>query len=485
MVAGRQEAEQITFAPNFAAWQTVARRALANDLAPENIVWQELGSNQPPLAMFNEHQSDCGTPDIRFRVPKSFIELARAVVCHRDPKRWALLYRLLWRLTHGEPRLLEIVVDPDVHESMQMEKAVRHEVHKMRAFVRFRAIEHDRATWHVAWFEPEHHIVELNAAFFRDRFTSMYWSILTPERCVHWDGKDLTFTAGVPKSEAPSDDGTENLWRTYYGNIFNPARVKTQAMVKEMPKRYWKNLPEAEIIPVLLAEAPSRMEKMLRAGEAEIVREAEYSIAEPPLTNDWGQVRAAACACRACPLWKNATQTVFGEGPLDARIMLLGEQPGDLEDRGGRAFIGPAGQLLDQALIAAGIDRREVYVTNAVKHFKWEPRGKRRIHQTPNSRDIAACRPWLEAELRRIKPRVLVCLGSTAATTIFGAGTRVLRDRGHVRESKFAEKTLITFHPSAVLRAPDEATHAQQYAQFVSDLRVALDCSKAPVETLD
>jgi DNA polymerase len=137
---------------------------------------------------------------------------------------------------------------------------------------------------------------------------------------------------------------------------------------------------------------------------------------------------------------------------------------------------------LDQALSEAGIERKRVYVTNAVKHFKWELRGKRRIHQTPNSRDIAACRPWLESELQLVKPRVLVCLGSTAATTIFGSGARVLRDRGQVRESKFAARTVITFHPSALLRAPDAATQAKQYAQFVSDLQVALDCTKRPIQ---
>jgi len=477
--ATSQRPEQITFAPNFAAWQKVARRLLANELAPENTIWEELGSDQPALAMFDEHEKG-DAPDTRFRVPKSFVESARRVACHRDPKRWALLYRLLWRLIHGEPHLLDIVVDPDVNDFVCMDKAVRHDVHKMRAFVRFRAIEHEGATWHVAGFEPEHHIVELNAPFFRDRFANMYWSILTPKRSVHWDKQNLTFTAGVPKSEAPGVDATEELWRTYYGSIFNPARVKTKSMQKEMPKRYWKNLPEAEIIPVLLEEAPARVEKMLQESDARVVRESEYSIGQPPLTDELEKLREAACACQACPLWRNATQTVFGEGPRDAEIMLLGEQPGDVEDRGGRAFIGPAGQLLDQALNEAGIDREKVYVTNAVKHFKWEPRGKRRIHQTPNSRDIAACRPWLEAELRLIKPRVLVCLGSTAATTIFGGGARVLRDRGQVRESKFAANAIITFHPSALLRAPDEATRANQYAQFVSDLRVALDCSKSP-----
>jgi len=481
-LAVKQQPEQITFAPNFGAWQKSARRALANDLAPESIIWEELGSNQPTLAMFDEHETPNDAPDTRFRVPKSFVESAMRVACHRDSKRWALLYRLLWRLTHDEPHLLEIVVYPDVNDFLRMDKAVRHDVHKMRAFVRFRAIEHGGATWHVAWFEPEHHIVELNAPFFRDRFTNMRWSILTPTRCVHWDENDLSFTAGVPKSEAPSADAMEELWRTYYSNIFNPARVKTRAMQKEMPKRYWKNLPEAEIIPALLEDAPSRVEKMRRDSEARAIHES-HSIAQAPLTNDWQKLREAACACQSCPLWKNATQTVFGEGPTDAEIMLVGEQPGDVEDRGGRAFIGPAGQLLDQALAEAGIDRAKVYVTNAVKHFKWELRGKRRIHQTPNNRDIAACRPWLEAELRLVRPRVLICLGSTAATTILGPGARVLRDRGQVRASKFAPQTMITFHPSALLRAPDEATRTQQYAQFVSDLRIALNCTR-PSELL-
>ena len=477
--------EQITFAPNFAAWQKIARRALANDLAPENVIWEELGGDQPALAMFDEHGKEGEEAITRFRVPKSFIESAMRVACHRDPKRWALLYRVLWRLTHGEARLLEIVVDSDVNDLRRMEKAVRYEVHKMRAFVRFRAVEHAGATWHVAWFEPEHHIVELNAPFFRDRFASMRWSILTPERCVHWDGQHLTFTIGVSSSGARAADATEELWRTYYRNIFNPARLKTKAMEKEMPKRYWKNLPEAEMIPGLLREAPARVDKMLRESGVQMFHQGNYSPAQPPLTKDWETLREAACACRACPLWEKATQTVFGEGPRHAEIMLVGEQPGDVEDRGGRAFIGPAGQLLDQALGEAGIDRAKIYVTNAVKHFKWEPRGKRRIHQTPNSRDIAACRPWLEAELALIEPRVLVCLGSTAATTICGPGARVLRDRGHVRPSKFAAKTLITFHPSALLRAPDKATQENQYAQFVSDLRVALACSQTHPETVN
>jgi len=185
-------------------------------------------------------------------------------------------------------------------------------------------------------------------------------------------------------------------------------------------------------------------------------------------------MRKAASNCTACHLYKRATQTVFGEGPKRAPIMLMGEQPGDFEDVAGKPFVGPAGKILDRALAEAGINRDEVYVTNAVKHFKWEPRGKRRIHQKPNSREIAACRPWLEAELRLIKPKLLVCLGSTAGQTIFGPSFRVTRERGKVLSSKFAPKVVTTVHPSSLLRQPDEMSRDREYARFVVDLRVAL-----------
>jgi uracil-DNA glycosylase family protein len=200
--------------------------------------------------------------------------------------------------------------------------------------------------------------------------------------------------------------------------------------------------------------------------------------APAPATNSLRELTVAAKGCTACPLYKNATQTVFGEGPKTARMMLVGEQPGDYEDVKGKPFVGPAGKLLDRALEDARIERDDVYVTNAVKHFKWEPRGKRRIHKKPNSRDIAACRPWLEAEVRAVKPHVLVCLGSTAAQTIFGPQFRVTKQRGEVMKSAFADRTVATVHPSSLLRAPDEETRAREYAKFVDDLRVALKAAK-------
>jgi DNA polymerase len=259
--------QQITFAPTFGGWQRSARRALQDDRPPEEILWQELGADQPLLDLGAELEP-AATKVSRAKVPKSFVELAARVACHSDSHRWGLLYRVLWRLTHGERRLMDLVVDPDIHQLRHMEKAIRHDMHKMRAFVRFRAVAHDGATRYAAWFEPAHHIVELNAPFFVDRFASMCWSILTPDRCAHWDGTSLSFTGGVARSEAPTEDATEALWLKYYSHIFNPARVKTHAMQAEMPKKYWKNLPEAAVIPALLREAPGRVNSMMARSRA-------------------------------------------------------------------------------------------------------------------------------------------------------------------------------------------------------------------------
>ena len=189
-------------------------------------------------------------------------------------------------------------------------------------------------------------------------------------------------------------------------------------------------------------------------------------------------MREAAAHCTACHLYKRATQTVFGEGPKRAAMMLVGEQPGDYEDVAGKPFVGPAGKIMDRALEDAGIDRSEVYVTNAVKHFKWEPRGKRRIHQKPNSREIAACRPWLEAELRIVKPNLVVAMGATAAQAIFGLGFRVTRERGKVLSSKLAPRVLATVHPSSLLRQPDEESREREYKHFVADLRAAVKAAR-------
>src|SRR5207248_2455658 len=183
------------------------------------------------------------------------------------------------------------------------------------------------------------------------------------------------------------------------------------------------------------------------------------------------KLQEAARGCRACPLWKTGTQTVFGEGSRKAKVIFVGEQPGNDEDLAGRPFVGPAGKLLDRALEAAGIDRTQVYVTNVVKHFKWVPQGKRRIHQKPNSREIAACRPWLDAEIDVVKPKVVVCLGATAAQALLGAKFRVSQQRGQLVPSPLAPHVLATVHPSAILRAPDDESRHAEMERFIDDLK--------------
>ncbi len=202
---------------------------------------------------------------------------------------------------------------------------------------------------------------------------------------------------------------------------------------------------------------------------------ASESLLLVPSYGDLDSARKAAKDCRACDLWKSATQTVFGEGAEHARVMFVGEQPGDKEDLEGKPFVGPAGAVLDKALEEAGIDRKQTYVTNAVKHFKWEPRGKRRIHKKPNSLEMAACRPWLDIEIELVKPQVVVCLGATAAQSLLGRSFRVTRQRGQLMPFDRAPKILATVHPSSILRAPDEESRHREYELFVNDLRVVAE----------
>ncbi len=254
----------VVIQPVFEAWRERARELLALRVPPNEVLWSD-DAQEPSLFA----PTSDATP--RGAVPKvspAFLDLARSVAAHRDARRWGVLYRVLWRLTHGgERHLLAVATDRDVRQLEQWRKAVSREIHKMHAFVRFRLVGKDEATGReqfVAWFEPEHRTVRLAATFFEKRFAGMDWSILTPHECAHWDGHALHFTPGVPRSAAPDEDALDNLWRTYFRSIFNPARLKVRAMQSEMPKKYWKNLPEAPLIADLIAESSGRVEKMLR-----------------------------------------------------------------------------------------------------------------------------------------------------------------------------------------------------------------------------
>jgi probable DNA metabolism protein len=459
---------------DFDGWRKAARTLVFNNVQPPDVSWSVHG-NEPGLFEASVTKTPLQAPEGTFSVPAKFVELAKAAILHRDGERFAILYRLLWRV-HAQHNLLDAATDPDVAHVGTMAKAVHRDEHKMHAFVRFREVGRERDARYIAWFEPEHHIVELAAPFFARRFADMPWSILTPDLCAHWDGLAVTFTEGVAKSEAPTDDRLEDLWRRYYVSIFNPARLKPKAMQTEMPKKYWRNLPEAALIKPLIADA-GRLTAAMIAQDASEPHKAQRRLEPMKRTSDTATdietLREEAASCRACPLWKDATQTVFGEGPQHAPIMLVGEQPGDKEDLAGKPFVGPAGQMLDRALEEAGIDRRQVYITNAVKHFKFVPRGKIRLHQRPNSPEIRACRSWYERELAAVKPHLVVALGATAAQCVLGKITPINKNRSHPIDLDDGLAALVTVHPSYLLRLPDEKAKAQEYQRFVEDLKTA------------
>ena len=446
---------------DFDGWREAARRFALAAVPPQDIDWQVEGEAGSLLAIDTPPPPDQGGS--AFSVPRAFLELAESAILHQDAERFALLYALLIDLREQRTRM-DDQADPLVRRVEMLAKAVRRDMHKMRAFVRFREVQdHDGARF-VAWFEPDHHIVRANAGFFVRRFASMRWSILTPELSIHWDGEGLSEGPGASKAEAPSGDPVEEMWKSYYASIFNPARLKQRAMLSEMPKKYWRNLPEAALIPDLIAGAQAR--------EAAMIATPPKAPARPSnVTAAWTALREEALGCTRCHLYRDATQTVFGEGPLDAALVIVGEQPGDQEDLAGRPFVGPAGQLLDHALKEARIDRASIYVTNAVKHFKHERRGKRRIHQTPDTPEIKACRWWLDQELDLVRPRVLVAMGATAARAILGKAVTISRTRGAPIALENGIEAWVTVHPSFLLRVPDEARKAEERARFVEDLR--------------
>ncbi len=443
---------------DFDGWRDAARGLAEAGVPPGEVVWQVGGDTD----LFGATAAPAPGPAPQFSVPRRFVDLARTIICHRDPERFALLYELLLRV-RVQPKLLDDQADPLMYRLHLMERSVSRDIHKMRAFVRFRAVTDAEGERFVAWFEPEHHIVRRNADFFLRRFASMRWSILTPDSCVHWDGEALLFTPGAVRGDAPEGDELEDYWRTYYASIFNPARLKVSAMTKEMPKKYWRNMPETALVPGLIAGAAARTREMIAASPA-------MPTAEPETDVTLASLRRTAMSCTRCALYKPATQTVFGEGPADADLMFVGEQPGDQEDLAGHPFVGPAGQLFDRALAEAGIDRARSYVTNAVKHFKFEPRGKRRIHSKPDTAEIVACNHWLVHERALVKPKLTVALGATAARALTGKPVTIGKARGEVLTLADGSQAWITVHPSFLLRIEDRHTAELEYRRFVADL---------------
>jgi len=466
-------------------FRTACRRLWAEQVEPGRVSWHAADDAEGDLFETSEAPaSRPGPPEEAppVHVPAAFMPLCESVILQADPGRFSLLYRLLWRL-QTEPGLRHDALDPDWVAAQQMAQAVRRDMHKMTAFVRFRAVDEGEGQepLHVAWFEPEHHIVEATAPFFMRRFAAMRWAILTPERSVHWNGEQLAFGPGGRRDQAPPADAGEALWLTYYRSIFNPARLKLAMMKREMPRKYWANLPEAALIDPLAADTAERSLSMVKRDPTDPARRIPVRPEPTPghLPTPGGEaprslpaLREALERCRECPIGEHATQAVPGEGLKHAKLMFVGEQPGDQEDLQGKPFVGPAGQLLNRALVELSIERRDAYVTNAVKHFKFELRGKRRIHKTPAQQEAAACLHWLESEIALVDPAALVALGATAARQLMGSAVAVTRERGKWLRRADGRRVLITLHPSALLRVEPEDKEAA-WTAWLADLRKA------------
>jgi uracil-DNA glycosylase len=469
-----------------AGFRAAARRLLAHGVAPAQVTWQVAGALESDLfaepAEPATNISDAAAAPVK--LPAFFVELCERAALHSDPHRHGLLYRLAWRLMH-DFALRHDPLDAGRQQAELMARAVRRDMHKMTAFVRFRPLaeptQDNSGVMHVAWFEPVHHIVEATAPFFARRFAQMRWAILTPGRSVRWDGRQLTFGLGARREDAPSADAAEQLWLTYYQNIFNPARLKLAMMQKEMPRRYWKNLPESTLIQPLTQASAQRTGQMIEQAASTPAKRrpaASRALRLQPVqpaaqeAHTLAALREATERCRACPIGEFATQAVNGEGPQGARLMLVGEQPGDQEDLRGRPFVGPAGQLLERAFAQLGWSRNAVYLTNAVKHFKFELRGKQRIHKTPAQQEAAICLDWLEREIALIQPKAVIALGATAACSLLGRAVSVMAERGRWLLRDDGLPVLITLHPAALLGGDRSGLEAA-FEAWLGDLRQA------------
>ena len=412
-------------------WRAAARALVLTGIPPEAVEFAvDPARHAPPPEAAGG-----------FAVPRALIALAAQAIQARDPGRFALLYGLVWRAHAGAP-VLEDRADPALRHASRLAYAVRAEAHRMRAALRYLGAE---GRW-VGWYAPRHFVLEANARLLARWFPDTPTSILTPDAGAHWDAAGPRFGPGVAADAVPDDAALAGLWANFGAELLAAAGPGFGLPPAEAFEETRHPPDAARPFPVVLPEA-----------------------ADPGLT----AAAEDAAGCARCSLAGPATQTVFGEGPAAPRLMLIGEQAGDQEDVIGRPFVGPAGQLLDRALEEAGIDRRAVWVSNVVKHFKFAWQGKRRLHQTTQAPEIEACRFWLDVERVRLRPALTVLLGATAARALLGRAVTVGRERGRVLRLPDGAPALVTVHPSFLLRVPDAAAQAREYAAFVADLRVA------------
>ena len=446
--------------PTFEEWRNNARILLENKVHFDSVIWETSSTG----SLFDLIPDTTQQRNSHIKIPKEFIKDAEFVSVFNDNSTWSLLYRLLYRIAFEEKNLMNNPLDNDVLDFHRRMKLVGRDLHKMHAFVRFKEINHNDEHIYMAWHRPDHRILKLAAPFFTDRFNGMNWVIFTAEESMSWIDNELNFGPGISKEDAQAYDETEELWKTYYASTFNPARLKVKMMKSELPVRHWATLPEAQLIDGLIKEAPFMVERFIETQRTSAVA----SIPEDVSTLI--DLREALPNCSACTICKNATNPVMGVGPQNAEIVFVGEQPGYEEDKVSSPFVGPAGKLLMELLHQANISREKVYLTNAVKAFKWKYQEEFKKHVNPSSFEISACRPWLKAELKIIKPRVLVCLGASASQSVFGKIMKVHESRGKVFQTSFSDYTIILPHPSAILRTQNLSEKTILYDQFLSDI---------------
>lgn len=420
---------------DWGGWRTATRALILAGAEPDDVHWSVRGHDDGPNVLPEGSGS--------FSISRALVSLAALAIQARDPPRFDLLYRLVWRANAGE-LVLGNTTDLELARTHALALAVRAEAHRMRTLVRYLPVREGDRTRYLGWYEPAHYVLEANAQLIARRFPDLAFSILTPDGAAHWDGAELRFSDGAERQEVPDDAALQSWWRSHHAGLLRDSRIGTP-------------IPEAEE----LDEAPRPPDRPALGPVVLALR------TDPALR----EAMHEASDCHRCHLYEPATQTVFGEGPAHADVLFVGEQPGDQEDVIGRPFVGPAGQIMDRAMEEAGIDRRTIYITNAVKHFKFEPRGNRRIHKTPEAPEIQACRFWLDVEIVRLRPKLVVAMGGTAARAVLGRAVTITRDRGRPIELPDGQTVFVTVHPSYLLRVPDEDAKAREYRAFVADLR--------------
>ena len=461
--------KRISIEPSFAAWRRAARELLRQGVEPERIEWVEFDSVDTGISSVAAPDNSAAPVVATPAIPRELLAWLKTAACFCAPDRWSLLYRILWRWTHGERHVLD-PQDADGALLDQRIQSVEHETNDLVTLTLFRRRDPSMgAPEFVGWYEPHHDLLAQAAERFAERMGDSTWMLATPQGAVFWNGMLLRISRpaaddgetscpehqqqnppatqalppGAMAGEATTSEPTEALWLAYYASAFNGAPAP-------VPLRYWRTPPVGPPLPAQLARERSRLGAQSRTVTVPEMPPLEYSAVTPPLREPTGPL----ATCRRCALWRNAKQAVAGAGPAQAALMVVGEQPGEHENQHGAPFTGPAGQLLDTVLARAGLDRAALYLTYAVKHYKWETLEQQRVHRTPARREVEACQYWLEHELTQIAPRVVVTLGATALKALTGA---------HVNLSEYLGQTIDhggrlivpTWHPSYALKMVD------------------------------